>query len=150
MAMNLLEQQAANRHRTWLVVGIFVGFLLILGAGFDAFVLGTGLGTFPIGTVFALGVGLVSAWVSMRTGDKLVLLSSSAAPLAACQAAATTDEERLRYHQLDDVVEEMAISAGIPKPAVYIIPDADPNAFATGRDPQHASLAVTQGLLDSL
>src|SRR4029079_11014374 len=48
------------------------------------------------------------------------------------------------------VVEEMAIAAGLPKPAVYVVPDRDPNAFATGRDPEHASIAVTAGLLDPL
>jgi heat shock protein HtpX len=57
---------------------------------------------------------------------------------------------RLRYTQLDNVVEEMAIAAGVPKPAVYVIPDPDPNAFATGPDASHASIAATQGLLASL
>jgi heat shock protein HtpX len=51
---------------------------------------------------------------------------------------------------LDNVIEEMSIAAGLPKPKVYVIPDSDPNAFATGRDPEHASVAVTRGLLDAL
>jgi heat shock protein HtpX len=48
------------------------------------------------------------------------------------------------------VVEEMSIASGLPKPKVYIVPDADPNAFATGRDPEHASIVVTRGLLDTV
>src|SRR5258708_35023565 len=57
-----------------------------------------------------------------------------------------TDAER----QLVNVVEEMAIAAGVPRPRIWIVPDPDPNAFATGTDPQHAHVAVTQGLLDAL
>jgi heat shock protein HtpX len=148
--VNLLEQQAANRHRTWAVMIVFVAFLAFLGAGFDMFVAGSGGGFFPVGTFIALTVGFGSSWASMRFGDKMVLASSSAEPLDQAIAQAASDDDRLRYHQLDNVVEEMAIAAGLPKPAVYIVPDADPNAFATGRDPQHASLAVTRGLLGAL
>ncbi|MGH8679372.1 MAG: M48 family metallopeptidase, partial [Burkholderiales bacterium] len=79
-----------------------------------------------------------------------VLLSSHAVPLETSVATATSDEQRFRLKQLDNVVEEMAIAAGLPKPKVYLVPDPDPNAFATGRDPRHASVAVTSGLLDLL
>jgi heat shock protein HtpX len=61
-----------------------------------------------------------------------------------------TEEGALKVRQFDNVVEEMSIAAGLPKPRVFIVPDADPNAFATGRDPQHASIAVTQGLLEAV
>ena len=61
-----------------------------------------------------------------------------------------TDADRLKLTQLQNVVDEMAIASGLPRPKVYVVPDADPNAFATGRDPAHASLAVTRGLLDAL
>ena len=129
---------------------VFIAFLAFLGAGFDVFVAGSGGGFFPIGTVVALAIGFGSSWASMRFGDKLVLASSSAEPLDDAIAHAGSDDEKLRYRQLDNVVEEMAIAAGLPKPAVYVIPDDDPNAFATGPDPQHASLAVTRGLLGAL
>lgn len=148
--MNLLEQQAANRHRTWAVMIVFVAFLAFLGFGFDVFVADSAGGVFPIGTIIALAIGLGSSWFSMRFGDRLVLASSSAQPLDDAIAQAASEDEKLRYRQLDNVVDEMAIAAGLPKPAVYVIPDADPNAFATGRDPQHASLAVTRGLLGAL
>jgi heat shock protein HtpX len=148
--MNLLEQQTANRRRTVLVMAIFVAFLAFIGAGFDLFVLGNTNVFMPIGTLSAVGIGLVSAWVSLRTGDRMVLASASAEPLEARLAQATTDEDRFRYTQFDNIVEEMAIAAGVPKPKAYVIPDPDPNAFATGPDPQHASLAVTEGLLRTL
>lgn len=67
------------------------------------------------------------------------------ADAAAPAASAATEELRLK--QLQNVVDEMAIASGLPRPRIYIIPDEDPNAFATGRDPAHASLAVTDGLL---
>src|SRR5262249_28072819 len=57
---------------------------------------------------------------------------------------------KLKLHQLQNVVDEMAIASGIPRPRVYVVPDPDPNAFATGRGPGHASIAVTRGLLDTL
>jgi heat shock protein HtpX len=128
----------------------FVLFLIVIGLGFDTFVIGEGGGMVPIATPMALLVGLGSSWASMRLGDRMVLASASAQPLDEAIAAATSDDEKLRFRQFDNVVEEMAIAAGLPKPATYIVPDADPNAFATGRDPEHASLAVTRGLLESL
>jgi heat shock protein HtpX len=145
--MNLLEQQAANRRRTWLVVTVFVLFLAFIGAGLDFGVLGTG----GILTVLAVVIGLGSAWGTYLAGDRAVLASAGAQPLDEyLRATAPTDENRLRYQQFDNIVAEMAIAAGVPKPKAYVIPDGDPNAFATGRDPAHASIAVTEGLLKSL
>ncbi len=147
--MNLYEQQASNRRKTWLVMLAFIGFFLILGLGFDAFYLGTAGGFVPIGSLAALGVGSVSAATSYFSGDRAVLLSTHAQPVEEL-AAAATETDKLKLHQLENVVDEMAIAAGLPRPKVYVVPDADPNAFATGRDPEHASLAVTRGLLDTL
>jgi heat shock protein HtpX len=76
-------------------------------------------------------------------GDKLVLLSSGAKPV---DVANPPD----RYQQLVNVVTEMRLAGGTPMPAVYVIDDSAPNAFATGRDPKHASMAVTSGLLDKM
>ena len=129
-------------------MGLFVAFLLFLGYGFDRFYLGDGEVFFPIGTIAALGVGSVSAWSSYYSGDRAVLLSTGAVALDRALSAATAEGEALKIRQLDNVVEEMAIAAGLPKPKVFVVPDADPNAFATGRDPEHASIAVTQGLLN--
>ncbi len=148
--VNLYDQQATNRRKTGIVIALFLVLVLLLGFGFDRFILGgapsfgpTGPGPsrrvgFPIATVIALGVGSLSAWLGYRHGDRLVLASCRAVPLAPID---------LKARQLDNVVEEMAIASGLPKPTVYIVQDSDPNAFATGRDPAHASIAVTQGLL---
>ena len=129
---------------------VFVAFLLFLGYGFDRFYVGDGEFVFPIGTLTALGVGSVSALASYYSGDRAVLLSTGAVPIDRALSAATTEDDALKLRQLDNVVEEMSIAAGLPKPKVYVVPDPDPNAFATGRDPEHASIAVTRGLLDAV
>jgi heat shock protein HtpX len=129
---------------------VFVGFLLFLGYGFDRFYLGDGEFVFPIGTLTALGVGSVSALISYYSGDRAVLLSTGALPIDRALAAETTEDAAFKLRQLENVVEEMSIAAGLPKPKVYVVPDPDPNAFATGRDPEHASIAVTRGLLDAV
>jgi heat shock protein HtpX len=148
--MNLLEQQAANRRRTWIVMAIFVVFLALVGAGVDAFVIGNGNTFVPVATVAALAIGGGQSWWSLRFGDRSVLASAAAVPLTTKLADAPSDTERLRYRQLQNIVEEMSIAAGIPVPQAFVIPDGDPNAFATGRDPAHASIAVTEGLLQTL
>jgi heat shock protein HtpX len=147
--MNLFEQQASNRRRTWLVMLAFIAFLFILGFGFDTFYLGTAGGFVPVGSLIALGVGSASAATSYFSGDRAVLLATGAKPIADVEASAA-DADKLKLKMLDNVVDEMAIAAGLPRPPVYIVPDADPNAFATGRGPGHASIAVTRGLLDAL
>jgi len=143
---NIFEQQAANRRNTVVVMAVFVLFVAFLGLGFDVFFLGydpggRGLFGFPVATLAAILIGAFSAYNGLESGARTVLASSGAVP-------APADDPR--YTQLHNVVEEMAIAAGIPPPAVYVIPDPDPNAFATGKDPEHACIAVTQGLLDSL
>jgi len=128
----------------------FVAFTLFLGYGFDRFYFGGGEFVLPIGTLTAFGVGSVAALTSFYSGDRAVLLSTGAVPLDRALSAVASDGEGLKLRQLDNVVEEMSIAAGLPKPKVYVVPDPDPNAFATGRDPEHASIAVTRGLLDAV
>ncbi len=129
---------------------VFVAFLLVLGFGFDVFYIGRGELGLPIGSLVALGAGSVSALASYYSGDRAVLLSTGAVPIDRVLRAAAAEDDILKIRQLDNVVEEMSIAAGLPKPAVYVVPDSDPNAFATGRDPAHASIAVTRGLLDAV
>jgi heat shock protein HtpX len=147
--VNLYEQQAANRRKTWLIMFAFVAFLFVLGLGFDTFYVGT-VGGFPFASILALGVGSVSAIVSYFNGDKAVLLATGAKPIEEVAASAGDEAGKLRLRQLENVVDEMAIASGLPRPRVYVVPDDDPNAFATGRSPDHASIAVTRGLLNSL
>ncbi len=129
---------------------VFVAFLLFLGYGFDRLYLSGGEFFFPVGTMAALGVGSISAASSYYSGDRAVLLSTGAVPIDQLLLRTTADAETLKLRQFDNVVEEMSIAAGLPKPKVFVVPDADPNAFATGRDAEHASLAVTQGLLQAV
>jgi heat shock protein HtpX len=84
----------------------------------------------------------ILAVYAYRTGPEKVMWATGARELD----VARTDEER----QLVNVVEEMAIAAGLPRPRIWLVPDPDPNAFATGRDPQHSHIAVTEGLLAKL
>jgi heat shock protein HtpX len=135
----LHEQIARNERKTvYLIVGalIFtagVGYLLGLVIGH-----GSQTAAFTALTV-ALVISIVMSWASYFYGDRLVLTSSRARPV--------THEQEPRLH---NVVEGIALAAGVPKPAVYVIPESSPNAFATGRDPEHSSVAVTQGLLDMM
>lgn len=140
---NIYEQQAHNKRSTLIVMGLFTLFLGFIGFGFDAFYLGTVSGEIflPIATLAAVGFGSFSAAWSLRSGDKAVLNSTGALP---------ADPNNPEHRQLLNVVEEMSIAAGVPVPHVYIIPDPDPNAFATGKDPQNSSIAVTEGLLKIL
>ena len=131
-------------------MAVFVAFLLFLGYGFDRFYIGDGEFVLPIGTLTAFGVGSVSALTSYYSGDRAVLFSTGAVPIERALSAEATEDDALRLRQLDNVVDEMSIAAGLPKPKVYVVPDPDPNAFATGPDPAHASIAVTRGLLDAV
>lgn len=140
---NIYEQQARNKRATVVLMVVFVVFIGLLGLGFDAFYLGT-VGRnmfFPVATILALGFGAVTASWSLKSGAKAVLNSTKAVP---------ADPANPAHKQLINIVEEMSIASGLPKPKVYVVPDPDPNAFATGRDPQNSYIAVTQGLLDSL
>jgi heat shock protein HtpX len=139
---NLFEQQKRNLRRTAAILTGFVAFLVSLGIGADFFLYGSGAGPgFPIATIGALLFGAGSSLWALKAGDKAVLDSANAVPI---------DRGDPRQRVLDNVVEEMAIAGGVPKPAVYLIPDSDPNAFATGSGPEHSSVAVTAGLLDAL
>lgn len=147
---NLFAQQEANKRKSaWLVAG-FVLFFTWVGFGGDlAFYLQTR--DLPpeqyhhvipfIGLAACLFAGGTS-WYAWRNGSKRVLQATGAQELI---EPATPELKRL-----DNVVEEMAIAAGLPKPKIWIVPEADPNAFATGRDPFTAHIAVTEGLLTLL
>jgi heat shock protein HtpX len=89
----------------------------------------------PIALLFVF----IYTWSSYQYGDRVVLSSTGAVPA-----------EGPQYTYLNDTVEGLAIAAGIPKPAVYVVPSDEINAFATGKDPEHASVAVTTGLLKAL
>src|SRR3954469_9801656 len=147
--MNLYEQQASNRRRTWIIMSAFILFLVFLGAGFDIVYIGEAGGFVPVGSLLALTVGSVSSVIGYYAGDRAVLLATAAQPIDEVAASAAPDL-KLKLQQLSNVVDEMAIASGLPRPRVYVVPDADPNAFATGRGTGKSSIAVTRGLLDAL
>jgi heat shock protein HtpX len=139
---NLFEQQKRNLRRTAAILTGFVAFLVFLGIGADFFLYGSGAGPgFPIATLGALLFGAGSSLWALKAGDRAVLDSANAVRI---------DPTNPKQRVLDNVVEEMAIAGGLPKPGVYVIPDSDPNAFATGSGPERSSVAVTAGLLDAL
>ncbi len=129
---------ARNRRNSWILVFVVAMVLAALGAAIG-YASGFGWG----GVVVALIVASVMSVGSYFGGDQLVLLSSGAKEVP---VAAPPDD----YKQLVNVVTEMAIAGGVPMPKVYVIDDTAPNAFATGRDPKHASVAVTTGLLQKM
>jgi heat shock protein HtpX len=132
------EQESANRRESLLLVVVVMAVLAALG-----FAIGYGTSGAVAGGVAvtggALALGTVLSLGSYFGGDKLVLGSSGAKEVDPASAP-----------QLVNVVQEMSLAAGVPMPKVYIIDDTAPNAFATGRDPQHASVASTTGLLQKL
>jgi heat shock protein HtpX len=136
---NIYEQQVRNRRATVLIVVAFALFIGILGLGFDTLYLEQEL--FPYPTLAALAVGVFYAGRGFFSGDTTVLRASGAQPVP---------PDDPKYRQLRNVVEEMSIASGLPAPALFVIRDPDPNAFATGRDPSTASIAVTEGLVERL
>jgi heat shock protein HtpX len=128
------EQIAANKRKT---VVLFAGAVLF--AALIGLVIGYVYGNGPAGIVVALVVATVLSLFSYYSGDRLVLAST--------RAKEVTPQEAPRLH---NIVEGLAIAAGLPKPRVFIVPEQAPNAFATGRDPEHASIAVTAGLLSTM
>ena len=147
---NLFAQQEANKRKSaWLVAG-FVLFFAWIGFGGDlAWYLQTRSlpperyhHIIPFIGLIAILLAAGTSWSAWRSGAKRVLDASGAQELI---TPATPELQRL-----DNVVEEMAIASGVPKPKIWIVPDPDPNAFATGRDPFTAHIAVTEGLLKVL
>jgi heat shock protein HtpX len=127
-----------NRRDSWLLVGIVIVVLGALG-GLIGYATGFGWG----GVLIAVVVAVFLSIGSFFSGDSLVLASSGAQEV---DLANPPD----RYKQLVNVVTEMSLASGMPIPRVYVINDTAPNAFATGRDPQHASIAATTGLLEKM
>lgn len=130
----MYEQIASNKRLSYVLIVVITALLIVLGYAIG---MASGIGWF--GLVIAVVVAVVMGLTSYFKGDKIVLATS--------RAKRVTHEDE---PQLYNVVEEMAIAAGNPMPAVYTIDDTATNAFATGRNPGHSSIAVTTGLLEKL
>jgi heat shock protein HtpX len=132
------DQIAANRRNSFLMAVLVVVLLALLGFAIGYALSGSVAGSVAT-TAFAVGLGGLTGVGTYVAGDSLVLAVSGAHEVDETQAP-----------QLMNVVREMAIAANVPMPRVYLIDDTAPNAFATGRDPAHASVAITTGLLEKL
>jgi len=128
------EQISANKRKTVLLIFLFVVLLTAVGFAVDYFLRGG-----VVGIVIVAIIVIISSFVSYFNSDKVALAMAHAKPADPQQYA--------RYHNL---VEGLCIASGLPKPRLYIVDDPAPNAFSTGRNPKHAAIAVTTGLLDKM
>jgi heat shock protein HtpX len=128
------QQVAQNKRRSALLIAAFVGLVVLVGAALDLL-----FGWGPVWIAVAAVVAGLSAFAAWWKSDAVALRMSRARP--------ATVEEFPRLHNL---VEGLCIAGGLPKPRLYVIDDPAPNAFATGRNPKHAAIAVTTGLLEKM
>lgn len=131
--MTLYTQKSRNIRKTWLLMAVFFGIVIGIGWIFSQ-VYGNPLILY-IAIIFSLVMNVVSYWFS----DKIVLALHHAHPV-----------ELKSHPELYRVLENLTIASGLPMPKFYLIQDSAPNAFATGRNPEHAVVCVTSGLLDLL
>jgi len=129
----LYTQIDSNKRKTWLLVSVFFVAIILIGYVFSYALNDSSILYFAV--IFSIVTSFISYWWS----DKIVLAMSGAKEI-------DHDSNRELYH----IVENLCITAGLPTPKIYVISDTAPNAFATGRDPKHAVIAVTDGLLQKL
>jgi heat shock protein HtpX len=134
--MNIYQQIDSNKRQTWIIIALFIAFVSFLG-WFIGEYYEEGLGLMSMG--FALIFSGISSFVSYFNSDKLVLAISGAKEVKSTEGK-----------DLHNLVENVCIAAGLPKPKIYLIEDSTMNAFATGRDPQHAAMCFTTGILSRL
>lgn len=125
----------SNKRKSIFLMMIFIAVIIVLGWVFEQ-LYGSGGYT---GIIFAIFIALLMTTISFFSGDKIALKSTGAKPI-------THDENKYVYH----LVENLCITAGLPMPKIYIIEDTAINAFATGRDPKNASIALTRGAIEKL
>ncbi len=130
----MFELIRANKRRSVALIAAFVLVLSLVGAAVGV-LLGYGL----VGTIVAFVFSGAVAFASFWKADAIALSVSRARPA-----------DPQEYQRLHNLVEGLCIASGLPKPRVYIVDDPAPNAFATGRDPKHAAIAVTSGLLEKM
>ncbi|MFA5084192.1 MAG: M48 family metallopeptidase [Candidatus Paceibacterota bacterium] len=130
---SLYEHKESNIRRTWF---LFTAFLIVvIGLGWFFSYVFESQAILVFAVIFSVLMSFISYWQS----DKIVLAMARAVPV-----------ERKNNPELYNIVENLAITAGLPTPKIYIVNETSPNAFATGRDPKHSVIAVTSGLLDKL
>jgi len=127
---SLYTQQSKNVFRTWVLMTVFL--VLVVGIGWFASYYYNSSAILYVAIIIALVMNVWAYWFS----DKIAIRQARAYPA-----------DETQYKELHRIVENLAITAGLPKPNVYIIDDPAPNAFSAGRDKNHAVIAVTTGLL---
>lgn len=132
--LNIYDQVRSNKRKSWLLFFFFIILISALGVAFGYY-----LGSPIFGTGIAMTIAIVYGLIAYYSGDKMILKMSGARPV-------TKKEFPYLYH----TVEGLALAAGTPTPQCYVIDDTALNAFATGRDPKHASITVTTGLLKAM
>lgn len=138
--MNVYQQISSNKWKTAILMSVFIALILVLGYAWGYLFGPTGSAADAYnGVSTAAFIAIFMALISYFAGDKITLLTAGAKPIQ--------KEDNPYVWRL---VENMAITAGLPMPRVYIIPDPVMNAFATGRSPQHASIALTTGIINGL
>jgi heat shock protein HtpX len=130
---SLYAQADSNIRKTWILIGSFLVFIVLLGWLFSVI-----LGTYFF-LILAAIIAIVQSFASYWYSDKIVLSMSGAKPI-----------KKEDNPELYRIVENLSITAGLPMPKVYIMEESQPNAFATGRDPEHSCVVVTRGLLEKL
>lgn len=134
MATTIYNQISSNKIKTWIIMTLFIVFFLTV-----SYILGKALGYgLSFAGIMLIVSGLIS-FISYYNSDKIVLSMSGAKPA-----------DKASHRELYRTVENLSIASGLPMPKVYVIEDQSPNAFATGRDPKHAAVAATTGLLAKL
>jgi heat shock protein HtpX len=133
MAQNIYTNQSSNVAKTWLLMGVFLAVVVAIGY-FLSQIYGNP-GILYVAIIFSVFMNILSYWYS----DSISLSLAGAKPAS-----------REEYFNFYTVAENMAITAGLPLPKLYVIDDQVPNAFATGRNKNHAAVAVTTGLLERL
>lgn len=128
--MTLYTHQTENVAKTWVLMAFFLAVVVALGGFFSYYYQNSGILYFAI--IFSIFANIFSYWFS----DKIALTVAGAKPVS-----------REEYFDLYNAVENLSITAGLPMPKIYVIPDNAPNAFATGRNKTHATVVVTSGLL---
>lgn len=128
----MYERISANIRKSWFLIFGFIAFVVLIGwvAGYIV----TGFGYYAV--IIAVVISIAMTWGSYFASDKIALSMSRA-----------VEADPTQFQQLHNIVEGLALAGGLPKPRVYVVNDDAPNAFATGRNPEHAAIAVTTGLL---
>ncbi len=131
--MTLYDQKGSNIRKTWLLFTLFLVIVIAIGWLFSRIYANPSILYFAV--VFSILMNVIAYWYS----DKIVLKMTRAVPI-----------EKKTSPELHNIVENLCITAGLPLPKIYLIREKQPNAFATGRNPKHAVVAVTEGLLEKL